>query len=241
MPLSASARRRAGAASCSGAHTTFSGSGTKPGSAGLRGGGMIVGMVRAVLLTAGLLAACDASIGQGGGAGTPDAAVGQAPPDAAAPPDAGAPDAALPPPCEGGDDRVQDPDTGACYLYFQAAATWTGAQSACASLGGHLAFIDSADESLLIGQIAPATTGLQDIWVGGTDTPTEGTWRWLASGPIYYQDGVSLEFTNWREGEPNNANGENCMIIEGDDVDPAGGPHWDDRPCDVTYPYMCER
>jgi hypothetical protein len=203
----------------------------------------MMGEVRWVLLTAALMVACDASIGEGGPGAGPDAATGRPVADAAPAADAASPDAAPLPACEGGDDRVQDPETGACYLYFQAAQTWAAAQASCVALGGHLAFIGSAEESLLIGTIAPATPGLQDIWVGGTDEQVEGTWRWLADGPIYYQDGVSLAFTNWRAGEPNNVgtSGEDCMIIEGDDVEPGAGPKWDDRPCGMAYPYMCQR
>ena len=198
-----------------------------------------------VLLALGLLGAgCNASIGGGGGVGgdDPDAGTlpgtGDASPglaDAAAPPDAT-------PPCEGGDDRVQDPASGACYLYFQTAQTWDQARAACQALGAHLAFIDSVDESELIGTIAPATAGLQDIWVGGTDAATEGVWTWLAGGPTYYTLGEAAPgFVNWREGEPNDSDGEDCMIIEGDNNVAGAGPQWDDRGCELVYPYICER
>ena len=110
-------------------------------------------------------------------------------------------------------------------------------------LEGHLAFIESEAESVLIGSIAPATLGMQDIWVGGVDTPTEKVWHWV-DGPTYWNNGTASGFVNWRTGEPNNSvgtnpAGENCMIIEGDN-NTATGCLWDDRSCLTAYPYICE-
>jgi hypothetical protein len=185
-------------------------------------------------------AGCDAAIGAGGV--RPDAA--PLPTVDGAPLAAPAPDAEVPvelPECTGGDDRVQDEDSGDCYLYFQTAQTWADAQAACEALDARLAFIGSVEENLLIGTITPAEAGLQDIWVGGTDSAKEAEWRWLAAGPIYYDGGVAVGYVNWRTGEPNNSAGvEHCMILERDTPNEEG-PTWDDRDCGSVYPYMCER
>jgi len=164
--------------------------------------------------------------------GTPDAAF--APIDAAVVYDASPPDAR--PPCVEGDDQTEGAD-GSCYLYFQGPMTWPDANLACMSLGGHLVTAASLAENELLSTIAPATEGLQDIWMGGTDEGNEAVWSW-ANGDPY-------QFTHWREGEPNNggASGiaENCMILEGDNNLAGEGATWDDRPCANPYPYMCER
>ena len=69
--------------------------------------------------------------------------------------------------------------------------------------------------------------------VGRLDADTEGVWTWVSGDP--------WNFTQWREGEPNNGNvdvgPENCQIIEGDN--PA--LEWDDRDCATLFPYLCER
>lgn len=202
---------------------------------------------------------CNASIGGNGGGGGDDEVTATDAGDLAM--DAsqqnvstdagGGADAAAP--CDAiGDDRVRDPDSGACYYYFSAAPlASSAAQDACVALGGHLAFIGSADESVLIGTIAPGdeaavAANLQDIWVGGTDSPTEGAWHWI-DGTAYYDDvaGEAIEFVNWRGVEPNNSvgqnpDGENCMIIEGDNNLVDRGPQWDDRNCLAAFPYICE-
>jgi hypothetical protein len=144
-------------------------------------------------------------------------------------------------PCVEGDDRIQDEATGTCYMYFQAVMTWDAAESACAALGAHLVYSNSLAENALFSAIAPATLGLQDIWVGGTDVPTEGTWHWI-DGTTYYAGGAPIVFAHWRTTEPNNSGGnENCMIIEGDNNVAGEGCLWDDRACTLAYPHLCER
>lgn len=156
-----------------------------------------------------------------------DAAV-ESPPDAA--PDARPPDAR--PPCEEGDARVEDPATGACYMLFQESLSWDQAQAACAQLGGHLATATSQLENSLASQIVPAS---DDIWLGASDTGSEGDFAWVTLEPF--------AFTHWRRGEPNDGgdDGEDCAILEGDNNLPGLGCLWDDRPCEDGHPYLCER
>jgi Lectin C-type domain len=193
------------------------------------------------------LAGCDPRIGDGSpgsGAdsgpadpGPADAAggTGSEPDAAAASPDAGPPDAR--PPCAEGDDRIEDPATGACYIFFASGLPWAEAEAACASLGGHLAAIASSTENAFLSQIAPARPPLQDIWIGASDEASEDDFRWSS--------GDAFGFTAWRRGEPNNGGGdgdvENCAVIEGDNNQPGAGCLWDDRPCADPQPYMCER
>src|SRR5262245_56922794 len=74
-------------------------------------------------------------------------------------PDARAPDARsidAPPPaidaqlCVGGDARVVDPATGACYMFFASPMTRNAARTVCTGVGAQLASIQSANESTLI-------------------------------------------------------------------------------------------
>lgn len=211
----------------------------------------------AVCLAVGLAAgACNASIGGGdeeSGSDQPDAGAGgeeDASPQQVESPDGGQVDEL--PPCDAAADDSAQADDGTCYYYVGSTKlAWGAAQDACVALGGHLAFVDSAEESVLLGTIAPGEVadveaGLHDIWVGGTDSPTEGAWHWI-DGTAYFDDvtGEALGYVNWRGVEPNNStgqnpDGENCMIIEGDNDLVDRGPQWDDRSCLAAYPYICE-
>jgi len=165
-------------------------------------------------------------------------------PDAAAPPpDAGpvadAPSPPPPPPpdaepdasvrsCNGGDDRIVDPRTGTCYLYFADALSWDDARAACQALGGDLAVPTSSSENLILALLVPSTA---NAWLGGTDFPNEGTWRWVTGEPFV--------FANWRSGEPNDGNSttrdEDCNVLEANN-----NGVWDDRDCVRLFPYTCE-
>lgn len=171
-------------------------------------------------------AGCGARLGDPPG-GDIDAAGGddQPPPDAEViPPDAR--------PCDQGDTRVRDPDTGVCYAYFNTLISWGSAQVACTGLGGTLAVPTSLDENGLILPLPTDLLNSPDIWLGASDQVSEMTWSWVTNEPFV--------FDNWRTGEPNDGNSdtvtEDCMVLEADTV--VGT--WDDRPCGRLYPYICE-
>jgi hypothetical protein len=136
-------------------------------------------------------------------------------------------DAAPPPPpptCEGGDAVVEDPASGHCYIYFATPTTWEEGRTLCADLGAHLVTSSGPEEN---DAFTPLALGI-DAWIGGTDQAVEDDWVWLTGEPMDYE--------NWREGEPNDSGGEDCMIVEGEN-----GGLWDDRGCDDLYPVICER
>ena len=103
---------------------------------------------------------------------------------------------------------------GHTYDIIKTAMTWDSASAYAASLGGHLAFINSAAENDYLyaaaqgdAQLlssAPAAGdggGAKYLWLGGSDAAVEGTWKW--------SDGSLLSgYTNWGSGalgvEPDN-------------------------------------
>lgn len=201
------------------------------------------------------LGGCSAEIGSGvgdddvatdAGGGPPDAA--QNAPDARPVPDAAPPDAQ---PCVGGDDQTQDEETGACYILSLQRSSWVDARTACGAFSGaDLVRIDSQAENDLVFDLAAPHVDLTecdpevdvcDFWVGGNDRDTEDTWIWLDDADAVIDnppDGVETPlFSQWRAGEPNDADGEDCMIIEGDNL----AREWDDRGCAAQYPIICER
>ena len=118
-------------------------------------------------------------------------------------------------------------------------ATYVNAEAACSAFGSKLAVIKNAATNATVRSLI----GLTDAFVGGTDSAAEGSWIWLRNPLDTIVVGVA--YTNWRSGEPNNGStnpeGEDCMIIEGDQ-----NGTWDDRPCAPpplgagAYAYVCE-
>ena len=137
--------------------------------------------------------------------------------------------------CAGGDARVTDPMSGACYTFFMAPQTRNDARATCSGLGGGtaLATVQSAAENQLLATLVGASIA----YVGGNDEITEGMFTW--------DDGSAVVLSNWNTGEPNNGAGsyeEDCIVING-----ALAGKWDDRPCapgvgiEGAYPFVCER
>jgi hypothetical protein len=186
-------------------------------------------LVIALLLAAGCGARVEGDvIDAGGGDDVADARR----PDAASIPDASPPDAQ---PCTGG--SAQATDGATCYEAFMTVLeTWAASQSVCVGRGGALVKIESAAENAIVAGLAEGARA----WIGGTDLAAEGTFLWTDGTPFL------TTYTNWRDGEPNNANDnfqEDCALIE-------NGATWDDRPCDDSDPnagapgeyyYVCER
>ena len=188
----------------------------------------------AFALAASFAAGCATSV-KGDTGGTPDANANASSgfPDAA--PAQPLPDA-MPAiqPCVEGDQRVENPDDGTCYMLLNTLVSWTAGQAACIALGANLVSIETLAEQTLVATLAvqyPA--GNQDLWIGASDSIAEGSFVWVDGEPVVYD--------NWRDGEPNdngaNGAGEDCAVIEGD----TAANEWDDRTCTALRPVICER
>jgi hypothetical protein len=121
-------------------------------------------------------------------------------------------------PCTGGSQAQVAPD-GSCFVLITTPMTYVDAQAACATVGGHLAYLKTA----ALDTFGETFIGAVDTWIGGSDLVTETAFAW--------DDATPFSFTNWHTGEPNGGGGgyeEDCVIIAGSRV----GKQWDDRPCD---------
>ena len=101
--------------------------------------------------------------------------------------------------------------------------TWSGARSACEARGSFLAIVHSAADNA---EVTALVSGVGDaVWLGGSDSAAEGTWRWV--------DGSRVHYDGWAGGEPNDYDsGEDCLATQ------ASG-RWNDLPCGDSLRYVC--
>lgn len=101
---------------------------------------------------------------------------------------------------------VCDPATGHVY-YILSPSNFDAAEQYAASLGGHLATINSVDESDFVLHHLLRLPGLgTQVGIGLTDRASEGIFQWL--------DGSVSSYRRWAAGEPNNfAGNEDFAII----------------------------
>ncbi|KAG7168501.1 macrophage mannose receptor 1-like 1 [Homarus americanus] len=70
----------------------------------------------------------------------------------------------------------------------------------------------------------------QNIWIGLHDDNNGHNWHWA--------DGTQLSYSNWLNGEPNNANGnEHCGELRTEDM---WYGHWNDISCSSQDPFVCK-
>ena len=93
--------------------------------------------------------------------------------------------------------------TGLYVLYnqYNHMLSWADAEAYCVAEGGHLASVESQEEMLEISRLA---RGQKDLWLGGTDSDSEGNWTWT--------NGAPWEYTNWQLGFGAKGPGQNCLI-----------------------------
>jgi hypothetical protein len=97
------------------------------------------------------------------------------------------------------------------YYLSNASDSWTNAKNAAIALGGHLVSVNNAAENTFV---QTATVIASNIWLGGTDIATEGTFVW--------NNGDAFTYTNWDPGEPNSAGGNQ------DELQMYPNGNWDD-------------
>jgi len=137
---------------------------------------------------------------------------------------------------------------GNMYELYKPALSFEEAMSVVQSktnnnVQGHLLTITSENEHNFVSKLLE-DTGIDAVWLGAQDEPTEGTWTWTSGpekGVVFWKDGSTQTFSRWRELEPNNVNNENCAIISRNIL--SGDVSWNDVNCEslsysvvVKYP-----
>ncbi|XP_045890990.1 CD209 antigen-like protein C [Micropterus dolomieu] len=101
--------------------------------------------------------------------------------------------------------------------------TWQESRNDCLQKGADLMIINNIEEQTFIRQFK------KDMWIGLTDSETEGTWKWV--------DGTPMTTRYWGSGEPNGGSGENCVEIKYYDKENS----WNDGPCSISHFWVCEK
>ncbi|MFO0826705.1 MAG: lectin-like protein [Phycisphaerales bacterium] len=99
---------------------------------------------------------------------------------------------------------IVNPTNGNKY-YLIGLASWPRANTKAGSLGGHLATITNSTENEWVRANLANYGGVpREVWIGLTDTASEGTFVWVTGEPLSY--------THWNSGEPNDSGGNEDYV-----------------------------
>jgi hypothetical protein len=119
---------------------------------------------------------------------------------------------------------------------------WATARDNCASIGMQMVRVDEAGENQFLVDNVYASPPLQGLWLGATDAPVEGEWRW-PDGELFWlgdRNGTAQSglYSGWFPGTQPSAQQtvRDCAILDLSGGD--GG--WYDSDCTFSMNYLCE-
>ncbi|XP_069956023.1 macrophage mannose receptor 1 isoform X2 [Cherax quadricarinatus] len=114
-----------------------------------------------------------------------------------------------------------------CYKVLEDRKTWSGSEAVCASSGGHLVSVATAQEQDAILSLVMSSLPDHDVfWVGLTSGGETG-YQWI--------DGTPFAYVNWAPGQPDNYYGrEYCGSADRDTLELS------DDVCSSLLPFVCE-
>ncbi|KAK6324449.1 hypothetical protein J4Q44_G00037910 [Coregonus suidteri] len=114
-----------------------------------------------------------------------------------------------------------------CYYISTKKNTWEKSRQDCRDRGADLVIINSQDKQTFVNWLC----GVKNyVWIGLTDSVTEGTWKWV--------DDTPLTTTYWYSGDPNGGVYENCAYFYSQSSDSG---EWWDYVCSYQYRWICEK
>lgn len=126
----------------------------------------------------------------------------------------------------GGGTPMYSPDRFHCYYLTPGPLDQDATNATCASGGGTLATIHSAEEHALVAAAAAAGGSSIDAWIGLADRPTDAVFRWRTSEPYFY--------SRWFAGQPD-------LVGSGGVSIRAASPYeWEDRALTAPLRGVCE-
>ncbi|CAH1169984.1 unnamed protein product [Phaedon cochleariae] len=115
------------------------------------------------------------------------------------------------------------------YMGTHFRATYHQAIAFCEQIHMTLLSIRSYEENERIYKFIREASVGNEYWTSGTRLVDGFSWLWLPYGE-------RIDYTNWSNGQPSDVN-EKCLqlwVVN-------GKLHWNDRPCDVKFWFICER
>ncbi|XP_045569536.1 CD209 antigen-like protein E [Salmo salar] len=114
-----------------------------------------------------------------------------------------------------------------CYYVSTEYKSWEESRQDCRNRGADLVVINSEEKQTLVNWLC----GVYDyVWIGLTDSVTEGTWKWV--------DDTPLTTKYWDSGEPNGGVADNCVYFYSWTSDKG---EWWDYYCSYKYRWICEK
>lgn len=122
---------------------------------------------------------------------------------------------------------IKNPETGNDY-YLLTPNTWTASEAEAENLGGTLAIVDDQAEQKWIFSTfgSYGTVADRSLWVGLRRDRAGGNFTWVT--------GASLTFTNWSDGSPDNAGGNESYAHMWSGATKYPG-EWNDAADDVNF------
>lgn len=126
------------------------------------------------------------------------------------------------------------------YEQYSTNNHYAAANEFAVSQGGYVVVVEDDEEAAFISQNFPGSH-----WLGASDQESEGEWVW-AGGELKdeqfwmvgFGDSFSVDgaYGAWADGEPNNADNEDCAIMT-----PEDGEHvWQDISCTSKHSLLVE-
>ncbi|XP_019215232.2 CD209 antigen-like protein C, partial [Oreochromis niloticus] len=112
---------------------------------------------------------------------------------------------------------------GSLFHVSSGKKSWQQSRQDCLQKGADLMIINSQEEQNFVNQFKKL------LWIGLTDSETEGTWKWV--------DGTRMTTSYWNSGEPNGGRTENCGEIRTYNSEKS----WNDAPCSNEKFWICEK
>ncbi|KAM9399023.1 receptor-type tyrosine-protein phosphatase H-like isoform 3-T4 [Salvelinus alpinus] len=114
-----------------------------------------------------------------------------------------------------------------CYYLSTEKKSWEKSRQDCLERGADLVIINSEGEQTFINGFK----SVNFVWIGLTDSVTEGTWKWVDGTPL-----TTPRF--WWSGEPDGGTYQNCGEIY---YTSSGQRVWRDYDCSFSQEWICEK